>query len=222
MALKKYTQAEFDALPTNEHDGKICPTGDYTEIQYIPAFSELGDRCTLGNCCKLGNYCTLGNDCTLGNGCKLGDDCTLGNCCKLGDYCTLGGLCTLGNGCTLGNDCKLGNCCKLGNFCTLGDRCKLGNCCTLCKNISFESWRVKNGVYLTCGNIGSENRTAYFYADETGKIFVRAGCWFSDMDEFITRVKSVHGGTMYETQYLAACEYAKAALPAMLEKERAR
>lgn len=138
MALKKYTQAEFDALPTNEYGGKICPTGDYTEIKYIPAFTELG------------------------------------------------------------------------NFCTLG------------KNISFESGCVKNGVYLTCGNIGSANRTAYFYADETGKLFVRAGCWFSDMDAFITRVKSVHGGTVYETQYLAACEYAKAALPAMLEKERAR
>ena len=168
MVLKKYTQAEFDALPTNEHGGKICPTGDYTEIQYFPAFSTLGDYC------------------------------------KLGDGCTLGDYCTLGNGCTLGGDC------------TLGDYCKLG------KNISFESGRVKNGVYLTCGNIGSENRTACFYADETGKFFVRAGCWFSDMDEFIPRVKSVHGGTVYETQYLAACEYAKAVLPAMLEKERAR
>lgn len=156
MALKKYTQAEFDALPVNEYGGKICPTGDYTGIQSIPALSEVGDFCTLGDGCTLGDYCTLG------------------------DFCTLG------------------------------------------KNISFESGRVKNGVYLTCGNIGSENRTAYFYADETGKLFVRAGCWFSDMDAFITRVKSVHGGTVYETQYLAACEYAKAALPAMLKKERAR
>ena len=156
MALKKYTQAEFDALPTNEHGGKICPTGDYTEIQYFPAFSNMGNGCTLGN------------------------------------------LCTLGNGCTLGDFCKLG------------------------KNVSFEFGHVKNGVYLTCGNIGSENRTACFYADETGKFFVRAGCWFSDMDKFIPRVKSVHGGTVYKTQYLAACEYAKAALPAMLEKERAR
>ena len=186
MALKKYTQAKFDALPTNENGGKICPAGDYTEIQSIPAFSELGYRC------KLGDYCTLGNSC------KLGDDCELGIFCKLGDRCTLGDYCTL------------------GNWVTLGDWGTLG------KNISFESGRVKNGVYLTCGNIGSANRTAYFYADETGKFFVRAGCWFSDMDEFITRVKSVHGGTVYETQYLAACEYAKAALPAMLEKERAR
>ena len=72
MALKKYTQAEFDAMPANEYGGKICPTGDYTEIQSIPAFSELG------------NYCTLGNFCTLGNRCTLGDDCTLGICCKLG------------------------------------------------------------------------------------------------------------------------------------------
>ena len=184
MALKKYTQAEFDALPANEHGGKICPAGDYTEIQSIPAFSELG------------------------NGCKLGRDCTLGNSCTLGDYCKLGDY------------CQLGDFCMLGNWVTMGDWVTLGEWVTLGKNISFESGRVKNGVYLTCGNIGSENRTAYFYADETGRFFVRAGCWFSDMDEFITRVKSVHGGTVYETQYLAACEYAKAILPATLEKER--
>lgn len=192
MALKKYTQAEFADLPTNEYGGKILPTGDYTEIRYFPAFTTLGNRCTLGNDCYLGNGCYLGNRCMLGHDC------------------------------TLGHDCYLGNFCKLGNRCTLGYDCTLGNYCTLGKNISFESGRVKNGVYLTCGNIGSANRTAYFYADETGKLFVRAGCWFSDMDAFITRVKSVHGGTVYETQYLAACEYAKAALPAMLEKERAR
>ena len=69
--------------------------------------------------------------------------------------------------------------------------------------------------------IGSEHRTAYFYIDKDGAIFVRAGCWFSGMDEFKTRVKSVHGGMIYEAQYMAACAYAEAILPLMLKESDA-
>ena len=41
------------------------------------------------------------------------------------------------------------------------------------------------------------------------------------MDEFKTRVKSVHGGTIYEAQYMAACAYAEAVLPQMLKESDA-
>lgn len=117
-----------------------------------------------------------------------------------------------GNWCTLGNMCKLGNWCKLDIRCTLGES-------ALYKIATFEGGGVQNGLHVTVGQIGRENRVAYFYIDENGSIFVRAGCWFSDLDRFVVRVKKVHGGTIYEIQYLAACEYAKAVLPAML-KER--
>ena len=78
---------------------------------------------------------------------------------------------------------------------------------------------MKNGLYVQVGNIGSEHRTAYFYIDEDGALFVRAGCWFSGMGEFKKRVHSVHGGTLYETQYMAACQYAETVLPVMLEAD---
>lgn len=96
-----------------------------------------------------------------------------------------------------GDYCELGGCCELGDYCTLGDYCKLGDYCTL-------------------GNIVSESRTAYFYIDCDGRLFVRAGCWFSGMDDFKARVKSVHGGTLCEAQYMAACQYAETVLPLML------
>ena len=68
---------------------------------------------------------------------------------------------------------------------------------------------MKNGRYVAVDRIGSENRKAYFYIDENGNMFVRAGCWFSGMQAFKNRVKEVHAGTIHEKTYLAACELAE-------------
>lgn len=130
------------------------------------------------------------------------------------DKIIFGYECMLGSYCTLGNGCKLGYECTLGNYCTLGEFCNV--------RATFEDGRVKNGLHVQIGNIGSEHRTAYFYIDESGAMFVRAGCWFSDMDGFKKRVHSVHGGTLYEAQYMAACEYAEAVLPLMLKADDER
>lgn len=43
-------------------------------------------------------------------------------------------------------------------------------------------------------------------------MFVRAGCFFGTMDEFVQRVKKVHAGTRYEKEYLAAVDLAKIVL----------
>lgn len=119
-----------------------------------------------------------------------------------------------GNCCTLGNGCKLGDGCTLGNWCTLGEYCNV--------RAAFEAGCVENGLYVQIGNIGSEHRTAYFYIDERSNMFVRAGCWFSGLHDFKQRVRSVHGGTLYEAQYMAACEYAEAVLPLMLKADDER
>lgn len=114
--------------------------------------------------------------------------------------------------------CEFGTGCKFGAGCEFGDWCEFGQFFIQGKNTSFEGGAVKNGTFVKVGRIGSEMRDAYFFIDENGKFFVRAGCWFSDMDSFIERVHRVYGGTRHERQYLAACEYAKAVLPEMLEE----
>ena len=144
--MKKYTQADFDALVRDKEGYLHIPSGDWTGVDF-------------GGQIKL----IFGDECTLGNWCTLGDECTLGNRCRLGDECTL------------------------------------------------EKDRVENAVFFFASNIGSENRTAYAYCNtKTGEIFIRAGCWFSDLPAFIERVKSIHGGTQHETDYLAFAEFAKA------------
>ena len=80
---------------------------------------------------------------------------------------------------------------------------------------------MQDGLYVQIGNIGSEHRTAYFYIDKSGTMFVRAGCWFSGMEDFKARVKDVHGGKIYEAQYMAACAYAETVLPQMLKESDA-
>lgn len=76
---------------------------------------------------------------------------------------------------------------------------------------SFENERVKNGTYFACDKIGSEKRKTYFFKGDNG-YFVRAGCFFGTLDEFVERVKKVHAETKFEREYLAAVELAKIVL----------
>ena len=96
-----------------------------------------------------------------------------------------------------------------GKGCSFGERCSFGEECSFGKGCSYENGAVKNGRYVAVDRIGSENRKAYFYIDDNGNMFVRAGCWFSDMAAFKERVKKVHAGTIHEKTYLAACDLAE-------------
>jgi hypothetical protein len=120
--------------------------------------------------------------------------------CPSGDYTAIS---IFGERCSFGECCRFGKCCSFGEWCSFGERCSFGECC------SFENGAVKDGRYVAVDRIGSENRKAYFYVDDNGNMFVRAGCWFSDMAAFKERVKKVHAGTIHEKTYLAACDLAE-------------
>lgn len=92
-----------------------------------------------------------------------------------------------------------------------------GGGCSFGEGCSFERGRVSGGRYVAIDRIGSEKRKTYFFADRDGNIFVRAGCWFSDLSAFKERVRDVHAGTRHEKEYLAACDLAELML---MEEER--
>ena len=190
--MRKMTQAEFNALKRNKIGYLVIP--DRTDCTEI----DFG----------------ASERVIFGHGCLLGDDCKLGNWCKLGDWCELGDRCRLGNWCTLGDYCEL------GNWCTLGEKCRLGE--YINARATFEDGCVQDGLCVQIGNIGNEHRTAYFYIDKNGAMFVRAGRWFSGTEDFKVRVKNVYGGTTYEVQYMAACAYAETVLPQMLKESDAK
>ena len=104
---------------------------------------------------------------------------------------------------------SFGACCSFGVWCSFGGGCSFGVWCRFGEKCSFENGAVKNGRYVAVDRIGSANRKAYFFMDEDGKMFVRAGCWFSDMATFRERVKEVHAGTIHEKTYFAACDLAE-------------
>ncbi len=92
-----------------------------------------------------------------------------------------------------------------------------GGGCSFGEGCSFERGRVSGGRYVAIDRIGSEKRKTYFFADRDGNIFVRAGCWFSDLSAFKERVRDVHAGTRHEKEYLAAFDLAELML---MEEER--
>lgn len=116
--------------------------------------------------------------------------------CPSGDYTAIKNF---GSGCSFGNWCSFGERCSFGEVCSFGERCR------------FENERVKNGTYFACDRIGSEKRKTYFFKGDNG-YFVRAGCFFGTLDEFVERVKKVHAGTKFEREYIAAVDLAKIVL----------
>ena len=189
--MKKYTQADFDNFEVDECGRKICPAGDYT------AMKSFGEGCNFSARCRFGEECSFGERCSFGAGCRFGEGCSFGEWCRFGECCSFGERCSFGEW------CRFGECCSFGERCSFGVQCRFGEGC------SYENGAVKNGRYVAVDRIGSENRKAYFYIDENGNMFVRAGCWFSDMAAFKERVKKVHAGTIHERTYLAACDLAE-------------
>ena len=132
--------------------------------------------------------------------------------CPAGDYTAIkdfGALCSFGEGCSFGAWCIFGERCIFCARCIFGEQCIFDELCRFGERCSYENGTVKNGRYVAVDRIGSKNRKAYFYIDDNGNMFVRAGCWFSDMAAFKERVKKVHAGTIHEKTYLAACDLAE-------------
>lgn len=204
--IKIFTQEEYDAIEQDEHGVKHLATGDYSQVVIK------NDRCFADAWCLFSAECKFGAGCKFGALCEFGTECKFGVGCKFGNGCKLDEWCSFGDGCKFGDKCKFGDGCKFGVDFSFEEFFFHG------KNTTFEGGAVKNGTFLKISRIGSEMRDAYFFVDEDGKFFVRTGDWFNDMGNFIKQVRMLHKGTRYERQYLAACEYAKAVLPEMLDK----
>ena len=136
---------------------------------------------------------------------------------SFGERCSFGEVCNFGKECSFGEVCSFGDGCRFGEWCRFGKECSFGEVCSFGEGCSFERGRVSGGRYVAIDRIGSEKRKTYFFADRDGNIFVRAGCWFSDLSAFKERVRDVHAGTRHEKEYLAACDLAELML---MEEER--
>lgn len=150
--------------------------------------------------CPAGDYTAIKG---FGAQCSFGEQCIFGALCIFGERCIFDALCIFGERCRFDERCSFCERCIFSEQCIFDEGCRFGEQC------SYENGAVKNGRYVAVDRIGSENRKAYFYIDDNGNMFVRAGCWFSDMAAFKERVRKVHAGTIHEKTYLAACDLAE-------------
>lgn len=150
--------------------------------------------------CPAGDYTAIKG---FGARCIFGTLCIFGALCIFGERCIFDALCIFGERCRFDERCSFCERCIFSEQCIFDEGCRFGEQC------SYENGAVKNGRYVAVDRIGSENRKAYFYIDDNGNMFVRAGCWFSDMAAFKERVRKVHAGTIHEKTYLAACDLAE-------------
>ena len=67
-----------------------------------------------------------------------------------------------------------------------------------------------DGDIFVCGPIGSRNSSVTFSKNKKKELFVTTGCYHGKVDDFIKKVKSVHGGKKHEKTYALAIKLAKA------------
>ena len=62
--------------------------------------------------------------------------------------------------------------------------------------------------WMCFDNIGSRKSRTLFFKTDNG-VFVQCGCFFGDLEKFVTKVKETHSGNKYERDYLELVEFIK-------------
>ena len=110
--------------------------------------------------------------------------------CPSGDYSAIRVFdedCSFGAWCSFGEDCSFGEWCSFSESCSFGERC------------SFEGEGEYIGDYPFLAFVGFGSRIGskvYFFNLQDG-IYVRCGCWLSDIAGFRERVKAKNADAMY-------------------------
>ena len=86
-----------------------------------------------------------------------------------------------------------------GKRCSFGNRCSFGEGCSFGRGCSFEDKGEYIGDYPFLAFVGFGSRIGskvYFFNLQDG-IYVRCGCWLSDIARFRERVKAKNTDAMY-------------------------
>jgi len=91
--------------------------------------------------------------------------------------------------------------CSTGDYTEIkvfGERCSFEN-----------NKKFKPGIpFIRVNNIGSRGDGCQIF-NFTDGLYVRCGCWAGSVEDFVTRVKERHAGTVHERTYLLAVAMAK-------------
>ena len=116
--------------------------------------------------------------------------------CPSGDYSDVQ---IFGERCSFGEQCSFGKCCSFGEWCSFGKWCSFREDCFFGEECSFEGKGEYIGDYPFLAFVGFGSRIGskvYFFNLQDG-IYVRCGCWLSDIARFRERVKAKNTDAMY-------------------------
>ena len=116
--------------------------------------------------------------------------------CPSGDYSDIQ---IFGEWCSFGRCCSFGERCSFGKQCSFGEWCSFGRCCSFGEGCSFEDKGEYIGDYPFLAFVGFGSRIGskvYFFNLQDG-IYVRCGCWLSNIAGFRERVKEKNADAMY-------------------------
>ena len=89
--------------------------------------------------------------------------------------------------------------CSFGEWCSFSESCSFGEGCSFGERCSFEGKGEYIGDYPFLAFVGFGSRIGskvYFFNLQDG-IYVRCGCWLSDIAGFRERVKAENADAMY-------------------------
>lgn len=112
-----------------------------------------------------------------------------------------------------------------GNARVVGDACVRGNArveggvrvdgnATVCG----DAWVSNSADYCVVKGFGSVFRTTTFFRCRDGKVRVKCGCFYGDLDEFRAKVKETHGNGKMAREYLMIADL----MELHFKKERGR
>ena len=116
--------------------------------------------------------------------------------CPSGDYSDIQ---VFSDRCSFGEDCSFGEECSFGKWCSFSKQCSFGEDCSFGEECSFEGKGEYIGDYPFLAFVGFGSRIGskvYFFNLQDG-IYVRCGCWLSDIAGFRERVKAKNADAMY-------------------------
>ena len=126
--------------------------------------------------------------------------------CQVGDYSLIK---VFGERCSFGEECSFGKRCSFGEECRFGERCGFGEWCSFGERCGFENGHLSiNKNYIAFDRCGGSLRKTYFWFFEDG-IYVRAGCYFDTIDNFLCEVEKKYSDSLIGNSYKAFAEIAK-------------
>lgn len=160
----KYYKKDLENFEYTDEGKMICPSGDYSEIDFFPMACEFANRCIFGPYTIFSDYSSFGNNCIFAEGCTFCWGSRFGSRCSFVNS-------TFYNQSSFGEECVFTNC-NLDRNHSFSDNCFF-------KNTKLYNKEIKNFIKIAMFDLS----VLYIY-NLDGKIYVANKYIFESLADF--------------------------------------